>query len=457
LKEECLTFKRLFEAKAGFNLFEHITIASACNRDLRMNRMIPDSIASEPVNGWRNRINQSRVALEWLTWCDHQQREQILQVLERLSPEGLEAHNNLMASVHPNPSHPNQRHYVQHAGNAGEYRIPATGFFLDGYCQDTNTVYEFHGCFWHGCPQCYPTRHEKHLRLCDRTMQNVYEKTQQKMELLHIRGYNVIEMWDCEWTRLKQTSPDIQTYVDSLQFVDPLNPRDTFCGGRTNAIKLYHRVNPGQKIHYIEYTSLCPWVNKTCDYPKGHPRLISQPGHTDICVYFGVIHCRVLPPRELYHPVLPYRHAGKLTFPLCATCVKEEMAKPPLERSYRCAHSDEQRALTGTWCTPELQKAVELGYEIQYIYEVWHFDETCEGLFQDYVNTWSKIKQEASGWPSWVGDDTIKRLEYIHEYGKHEGIHRKDDKIEENKGLRTLAKMMLNSIWGKFGRRLNKT
>ena len=69
LKEGCLTFKRLFETLTGFNPFDHITIASACNRDLRMNRMIPNSIASEPVRGWRNSINQSRVALEWLTWC----------------------------------------------------------------------------------------------------------------------------------------------------------------------------------------------------------------------------------------------------------------------------------------------------------------------------------------------------------------------------------------------------
>ena len=71
----------------------------------------------------------------------------------------------------------------------------------------------------------------------------------------------------------------------------------------------------------------------------------------------------------------------------------------PLKSSFRCAHSDDERALTGTWCTPELQKAVELGYDIQYIYEVWHFPETCQGLFQDYVNTWLKIKQEASDWP----------------------------------------------------------
>ena len=155
--------------------------------------------------------------------------------------------------------------------------------------------------------------------------------------------------------------------------------------------------------------------------------------------------------------MLPYRHEGKVTFPLCATCVKEEMAKRPLERSAQCAHSDEQRALTGTWCSPELNKSVELGYEIQYLYEVWQFDQTCEGLFQDYVNTWLKIKQEASGWPSWVGDDETKRQLYIREYYEHEGIQLEYDKIEYNAGLRTLAKMMFNSMWGKFGQRLNKT
>ena len=38
LKQGCLTFKRLFETLTGFNPFEHITIASACNGDLRMNK-----------------------------------------------------------------------------------------------------------------------------------------------------------------------------------------------------------------------------------------------------------------------------------------------------------------------------------------------------------------------------------------------------------------------------------
>jgi hypothetical protein len=57
------------------------------------------------------------------------------------------------------------------------------------------------------------------------------------------------------------------------------------------------------------------------------------------------------------------------------------------------------------WVTDELKKALEKGYVVQRIYEVWHFDETEQydpktktgGLFTDYVNTFLKMKQEASG------------------------------------------------------------
>ena len=79
-----------------------------------------------------------------------------------------------------------------------------------------------------------------------------------------------------------------------------------------------------------------------------------------------------------------------------------------------------------------------------------------EGLFRDYVNTWLKIKQEASGWPAGVETEE-ERQSYIEDYYKHEGIRLEYAKIEHNPGLRTLAKMMLNSMWGKFGQRLNKT
>lgn len=61
----------------------------------------------------------------------------------------------------------------------------------------------------------------------------------------------------------------------------------------------------------------------------------------------------------------------------------------------------------GTLCTPELTKAIENGYETKKIYEVYHFKDLTQydtttregGLFTEYVNTFLKIKQEASGWP----------------------------------------------------------
>jgi len=56
-----------------------------------------------------------------------------------------------------------------------------------------------------------------------------------------------------------------------------------------------------------------------------------------------------------------------------------------------------------------------------------------------------------------VGDDETKRQQYIREYYEHEGIQLEYDNIKKNPGLRTLAKMMLNSMWGKIGQRLNKT
>ena len=74
------------------------------------------------------------------------------------------------------------------------------------------------------------------------------------------------------------------------------------------------------------------------------------------------------------------------------------MPKQPLDRT-----------LMGTWCTPKLEKAVSLGYQIRYIHEVWHCPETFEGLFADYTKTWVKIKPEARDWPDWVGDDDAKR------------------------------------------------
>ena len=192
---------------------------------------------------------------------------------------------------------------------------------------------------------------------------------------------------------------------------------------------------------YLDFTSLYPWCNKMTRTVVGHPRIITE-NFEDISTYFGLIKCTVLPPRRLFHPVLPYRTQGKLMFPLCKTCADTCNQTP-------CTHTDSERAMQGTWCSVELQKASEKGYQILQLHEVWHFSQTSDGLFADYINTFLKIKQEASGYPKGVTTEEQEQR-YIEEYFEREGIRLDPDKIEYNPGLRALAKLMLNSFWGKY-------
>ena len=89
----------------------------------------------------------------------------------------------------------------------------------------------------------------------------------------------------------KKTDPQLKAFVDKLDIVPPLNPREAFFGGRTNAIKLHHKVdeNENEKIEYRDIISLYPCANLECDYPICHLEFIDQPRTTDISRYYGLI------------------------------------------------------------------------------------------------------------------------------------------------------------------------
>ena len=46
---------------------------------------------------------------------------------------------------------------IRHACNGGEVVIQINGktYKVDGYCENTKTIYQFHGCYFHGCSSCY--------------------------------------------------------------------------------------------------------------------------------------------------------------------------------------------------------------------------------------------------------------------------------------------------------------
>ena len=431
LKAGCEAFVKQFSQEAHFNPFEKCTtIASACN--LYWRRSIQEDtdaakIAVRPLRGWHGAtINQSNAALQWLAYE------------ESLLPLGGDGDQ------------------IKHARNGGEKKLKTSKGkeYVDGWYRNGKTVYEFLGCLWHGCLTCYPhKRNAKHAIMPDRSPNEARRATQEKMDRLKEEGYEVKEMWECQWKTLVQEDEAVKRIVSELERVDPLVPREAFFGGRTGAVSLYHEVDSGEEIHYMDVTSLYPWVNKTCEYPLGHPEIYTQVPVQEFSNYFGLAKVDILPPPDLFHPVLPMR-CEKLTFPLCAACVKEQQQLPMLERTPICEHSREQRMLRGTWCTPEIKKARQMGYELVKVHEVWHFEESASGLFAEYVNTWLKIKTEASGWPASCTTEEEKR-DYIQRFQAREGIELDYGAIKKNPGLKATAKLMLNSFWGKFGQREN--
>jgi hypothetical protein len=65
--------------------------------------------------------------------------------------------------------------------------------------------------------------------------------------------------------------------------------------------------------------------------------------------------------------------------------------------------------LEGTWVIDEVRLAVDKGYKILEILEVYEYQVTCYdpatgtgGHFEDYIDTFLKLKQQANVYPSWV-------------------------------------------------------
>lgn len=97
-------------------------------------------------------------------------------------------------------------------------------------------------------------------------------------------------------------------------------------------------------------------------------------------------------------------------------------------------------------------KALDCGYKLMDVYEVWHFSEKSNDFFAGYVDNFLKIKQEASGYPGWCVSEKDKD-KFVKEYEEAEGIRLDPSNILKNPGRRAFAKIMLNCLWGKLAQR----
>jgi hypothetical protein len=149
--------------------------------------------------------------------------------------------------------------HIEHALNGGKVSLPGTRYKLDGFCVSTNTAYEYHGCIFHGCPTCFPNDRDniKHPRTAQ-SMEELYALTMKKKQYIESLGLHYVCNWEHEFHQQYKQNYDMKKFIDDLDIVERLNPRDSFFGGRTNASKLHYKAKHKEEIKYVDFTSLYP-------------------------------------------------------------------------------------------------------------------------------------------------------------------------------------------------------
>ena len=118
-----------------------------------------------------------KMAIEWLEWVAHKERIHIRHQL-----------NNVEKRV-------------------GDRRLP-----VDGFNPETQTVYQFHGCYWHG-HDCALNRGKEFNEKRKKPMAELLEETRANTEYIRSKGYRVVELYECEWRQLKRTNRELQRFI----------------------------------------------------------------------------------------------------------------------------------------------------------------------------------------------------------------------------------------------------
>src|SRR5437868_2518205 len=216
LRNACNVFRKLFLLTCAIDPFAYITIAAACLATYKFKYMAEKSIAILPVQGYNQR-KSSRKAVVWLEWI--------------MSQENI---------------------VIRHDRNNEFGEKCIYGIAVDGYCEETNTIYEFDGCYWHGCNECFEPLARNVV--ANKPMKLLKEETNRKHEKLLSIGYNIVTIKECEFDKMIKQNEELEKFERDCAIVEKLKVRDCLFGGRTNAVKLYHECKGTEKIKYVDYT-----------------------------------------------------------------------------------------------------------------------------------------------------------------------------------------------------------
>lgn len=338
-----------------------------------------------------------------------------------------------------------RKEFIYYLGNSTkEYYDFVTNLSVDGYAPGSHSIFIFLKCSYWGCDHCMQEHHEFNWIIPERGMyaSDVKKHLESTLRTLNQIYKEVVTIWDHDFN-----SSFVDPYL--IKCCQLMKPEDCFYGGRTEVFQLYANAEKlNREIHYYDVTSLYPSVYAHHPLPVGHPchlmgfqvdKARFHPTAGDR--YYGYARVKVVPNKSDLIGLLPQRDSksGRLYFPVY-----------PME---------------GCWGTEELYLAMQNGYIVEEIYELYYWDErNYSNLhFSAYVNYFFQLKQEAEGWKKLGGssenpspEEQAELVERLYEQNGNLARIR-PHKVKKNAVLRSLAKLYLNSLWGKFAQKSSKT
>jgi len=199
LRRGCIEYRNLFMQTARIDPFQYITLASVCQAIYRKEFLPENTIA---IHRETPTDNYSVKAIKWLKY---------ISAKEKLN--------------------------IRHACNGGEVAISAKGrrHKVDGYCEETKTIYQFHGCYFHGCKACYDELAIN--KVSQYNMKYLYKRTKSIEKVLQDEGFTIVTIWEHDFDRNKEMRA---TAIDEYDLVETPKIRDCFYGGRCEPVKLIY-------------------------------------------------------------------------------------------------------------------------------------------------------------------------------------------------------------------------
>ena len=209
--------------------------------------------------------------------------------------------------------------------------------------------------------------------------------------------------------------------------------RAALYGGRTDISNTLVELSDeqllqGHHIRYLDYVSLYPSVQWESPMPSAHAKI--RKGIFSNCdrvileaSVCGFAEVDVTIAKTHIHPILPDRSEGIVNF----TC---------LDKVKTC------------YSLVELQEAVRSGDHVTRIYEIHEYEPRCD-LWQAYVKRFYRGKLTNGG-----ALKPQSAEKYVEECRERYGMP--DLQVSEfvsNPGKKAVSKLLLNSLWGKFGQR----